>query len=1383
MRGVFLLGMILLVKSASAQKDFNFIAFSTKSGLSSNTVNSVIQDKQGLIWMGTSDGLNKFDGSNFTVYNHNEADSSSIPSNSVTCLLEDRKGRIWVGTSGGGLAYYNPRLNSFIPFEGDGSMGRKSQFNVKALYEDRQGQIWVGTFGGYRVIDPLTLKVRNIEINTVLHSGINTLAILAFYQDHAGHIWIGTNDGLIRTDKLSKKMEVFFHNSSDPESISDNIVRAITVDQKGRLFFGTNKGLNMLMPDQKSFRRFLRSDNSQASLSEDIIYAAKPAPDGQLWIGTEDGVGVFDVAALSFSSIKPDRRKSFSLSHKSVRSICIAKTGIIWLGTYQGGVNKFDPNLPLFNLKRSSPFDPRGLASPLVTSFAEYQKGGLFVGTDGGGLHFFDRAKGLFDHIDIRSSIDRSGNPLTVLALDLDQHKQLWIGTYQNGLFVYNPKTGSSRQFLAGSKPGELSLNDIFFVKADSKGLIWVGTNGNGVNVYHPDKKVFIRYNYNEKGPLKMPSNGFMRAVAEDAGGDMWLGSNGTGITVYHRASGKFTIFNKENSQLSDDVVLSILHDKQGNTWVGTNGGGLNLLNSKTKKFSHFGEARGLANGIIYKILEDKAGMIWLSTDKGISSIDPRTKKIKNFGRPNGVQDSPFLVGAGLVAANDELYFGGQDGFNYFSPANLPSNNIMPTVLLTELKVANNVVSPGADAPIAEQISFAKDITLDYGQNFSISYVALNFTAAQQNHYAYRLEGLDQEWNDVGREKTAYYTNLDPGDYKFQVRTSNNDGVWNTKVTSIAVHVRPPLWRTTYAYIFYVLMIAGLLFYSRHRGITKIKNEMALEQEKINARQQIEAHSRESARLHTLDMQKIKFLTNLSHEFRTPISLILAPVDKLLATKQDSAVSAQVKMISRNARRLLNLVNQLLDFRKMEEQELKLNLQQSDLVAFIHEAAAAFQDLSDRKKINLSIDNHITSLHTAFDHDKMERIIFNLLSNAFKFTKGGGEVCLKLTWGIPENDGTQVLSIAVADTGVGISPEAIGRIFDRFFTDNEIPSVLNQGSGIGLSIVREFVELHGGAISVESIPGNGTTFLVTLPVVEVQVLPEITAEPVAALPEENYALDVAVDAEPPFAGTKMPVVLLVEDNDEFRYHLKDALQPYYQIMEAANGKEGWQKALSCHPDLVVSDISMPEMNGILLSQKIKSDKRTSHIPVILLTAVSGEEDQIKGLQSGANDYLTKPFNFNILHTKIRNLLLYNRSVKDAYSRQVQVQGREIEIESTEVKLLNKIVSYIDEKLNNPELSVEDLSKHVGMSRGSLYHKLLEITGLTPIEYIRSVKLKRAVELLEKSDYNVAQIAYMTGFGTPSYFSRLFKSHYHMLPSEYIQARRKQKSESRMNAER
>jgi signal transduction histidine kinase/ligand-binding sensor domain-containing protein/DNA-binding response OmpR family regulator len=1363
---------------AYAQVGINFTSLTTKDGLSSNTVNAIHKDRYGLMWFGTADGLNKFDGTNFTVYRHDAKDNTSIPKNEVLSLYEDKEGRLWIGTSGGGLSYYDRQLNSFVQYRGDGSWKNAANITAKAFCEDNLGNLWVATYGGIRKINLKTNQISEPYLRpNPFHAEI---VVLCLFQDSRHRMWVGTNKGLFLYNDKKNTFKQFDHNEADRTSLSSSIVKAISEDHKGNLWFATFDGLNLLMPDEKSFRVFKSDENSAGSLSNNLVYTVKPYDNDHLWIGTEDGLSVLNTKTFKFTALKPNPRNTFSLTNKSVRCIYFDKEGISWVGTFQGGVNKHDNNLVLFNLVKSDPFDKQGLTAPIVSSFSEYNKDRIFVGTDGGGLHLFNRGSGLFTHFDIKPAGARSGN-LSILALQLDRTGKLWIGTFQNGLFWLDPHSGKYQQFMAGNTRASINQNDIFCIKEDSKGNVWVGTNGKGVNVYDPVNHIFNRFSQypKEKGDLELPLNGFMRSIAEDAAGNVWLGSSGSGIAVFHPGSRTFSVYNKANSDLADDGVLTIFHDSHQTTWVGTNGGGMCRYNVRSHRFISYSEKDGLANGIVYKILEDKAGILWLSTDKGISSFNPKTHQFKNFTKHNGLQDGPFVRGAALRLSNGEMFFGGQDGFNYFEPTSLPANRAIPVVLLTDLKVANNTVVPGDESPLKAQIGVARDIRLAYGQNFSISYVALNYTTPQQNQYSYKLAGFDKEWNYVGNGTTAYYTNLDPGSYVFHVRASNNEGSWNNKETTIKIEVMPPLWRTIYAYAFYLLLSIGLLFYIRNRGIKKIKAEFAVRQEKEHARQLLDQERREAERLHDLDLLKIKFLTNLSHEFRTPISLILAPADKLLAMQRDDATSGQVNMIRRNAKRLLNLVNQLLDFRKMEEHELKLNLSPGDLIAFIREAADAFKDLSERKKIELLVISELESLSATFDRDKIERVIFNLLSNAFKFTHQGGRITLDLSWS-EDGEKQQNLCLKIVDTGIGIPDEFHDMIFQRFFQHDSPDSILNQGSGIGLSITKEFVELHGGEITVSSKPGQGSVFTINLPIMPVNLKIVDTDIPgagdIQAGPEDNSEPDFNAAA----VQTSIATVLLVEDNDEFRFYLKDNLKAYYQIVEASHGKEGWQKTLSCHPQLVVSDISMPYMNGIELSKKIKSDKRTSHIPVILLTAISGEKDQISGLESGANDYLTKPFNFEILNAKIKNLLVYNRTLKDAYSKQIHVVGQEVVIESADAKLLNVIVSYIEEKLNDPELSVEDLSKHVGMSRGSLYHKLLELTGLSPIEYIRSVKLDRAAALLEKSDYNVAQIAYMTGFGTPSYFSRMFKVKFNQLPSEYMNTKRKD-SKTRLDA--
>lgn len=544
-----------------------------------------------------------------------------------------------------------------------------------------------------------------------------------------------------------------------------------------------------------------------------------------------------------------------------------------------------------------------------------------------------------------------------------------------------------------------------------------------------------------------------------------------------------------------------------------------------------------------------------------------------------------------------------------------------------------------------------------------------------------------------------------------------------------------------------------------------------MEQEKV----QREQERKEAERLREFDRLKTKFLTNLSHEFRTPISLILGPVDNLLVQEKSERAAGNLYLIKRNARRLLNLVNQLLDFRKMEEHELKLQASEGELVSFVKEAADSFNDLAERKKIDFVFTGEVDKPYTLFDHDKIERILFNVLSNAFKFTLAGGRISLALeNHDDPSGTEKKWVAITVSDTGMGIPADKKEKIFERFFQNTTPASVLNQGSGIGLSITKEFVKMHGGTIEAESEPGKGATFLIRLPFTPIEA-PQAIGE---ILPQITKPAAETEQAEAPSAGvasvtakTEMPSLLLAEDDEDFRFYLKDNLRFHYKVFEAANGKEGWQKALANHPQLIASDVNMPDVDGIAFTQKIKSDKRTGHIPVILLTALAGEEDQLKGLGAGANDYITKPFNFEVLNTKIKNLLLLNRTLKNTYTKQIKVLAPEAPVESPDEKLLQTVGLYLEENLTNPQLSVEELSRHVGMSRSSLYARLLELTGQTPVECIRSVKLDKAV-LLEKSEMNIAQIGYSVGFATPNYFAKSFKAKFNMLPSEYMNKMRK-----------
>ncbi|WP_343532839.1 two-component regulator propeller domain-containing protein [Pedobacter sp.] len=1341
-----------------------------KDGLSSNTVNAILKDKYGLMWFATEDGLNKFDGSSFTVYRYKLNDTNGLQSNDVRALYEDRTGNLWVGTSGGSLSLLDRKNDSFITLPANKDNALSSNV-VRSICGDYKGKIWVATFNGVDEIAPTTRKVTNYLKQVNKKGAFPSLTFNYLYEDSKRRLWVASTNGLYYLDRTKRSFSLFRNQAADHLGLENQSINTIVEDKFGAVWVGTTRGLFVLPSGGKDFVRFENKLGGMAIPLNISIASLVVAPNDELWVGTDDGLYIMNLKNGQINRYKPNSRDIYSLTGKSIGCIYYDRDGIYWLGPFHGGVCKYDTNLNLFHLMKSNMLDKNGLNGSVVTSFEAY-KGNIFVGTDGGGLNLFNRKTELFTRYSNKLPDGSALNSISIMAMELTKKQKLYIGTYSNGLVVMDLNNQHISQFKQGSSLGQLNSNDVFCLKEVSSGQIWLGTNGGGVNVLDEENKVLVKYCKNPKAvnEIDYPGNNFVRFIEQDNQGKIWVGSYGSGIAVFDDKRNTFSVLNKLNSKLPNDLATAVLKDSKGNMWVGTFSGGLSLYNSASKQFTTYAEEQGLNNASVWAIEEDKQGRIWVSTNKGISSFDRKTHKFTNYGTHNGVQNNNFVLGAGLSTADGEIYFGGADGFNYFDPKYFSKNKNLPPVIFTDLKISNTSVMPSDDGPISEHISVAKDIYLDYKQSFSLSFASLNYTAPEQNQYSYQLEGFDKDWIAAGTSKSVSYTNLDPGDYVFHVKASNNDGVWNGKETSIKIHVRPPFWRTIYAYILYFVIIAGTLLYIRHRGIEKLRKEFASVQEKMKADQARIQERQEAERFRELDQLKIKFLTNLSHEFRTPLSLILGPLDKLLSVERETEIKAPLQMIKRNTKRLLNLVNQILDFKKVEERELRLDIAETDIVAFVKDVLESFNDLSDRKQIQLVFKSQLRYLNVAFDLDKIERVLFNLLSNAFKFTSTGGTISIELeTLEQSSEKGKSLIVIKVADTGIGIPQEIQSKVFDRFYQADGIAPVLNQGSGIGLSIAKEFVKLHGGDITVQSEPNVGSVFTIRLPFEKTDFAEEVTID---------FSNDISAVQEveelpaSQLESTELPVILLVEDNEDFRFYLKDSLKSYYRVYEAANGQEGWQKALANHPQIIVSDINMPYMNGIEFSKKLKADKRTNHIPIILLTAITGQEEQIKGLETGANDYLTKPFNFEILNAKIKNLLDLNQKLRDTYTKQIKVQSPEIVIESHSDRLLNKVMLYIEENLNNSKLSVEDLSKHVGMSRGSLYHKILELTGLSPIEYIRSVKLEKAVALLEKSDLNVSQIAYMVGFATPNYFAKSFKAKYNMQPSEYINQKRK-----------
>lgn len=1338
------------------QKDYNFINFNTKNGLASNTINAILKDKYGFMWFGTENGLNKFDGLNFTLYRHRETDSSTIGRGTVMALQEDKDGNLWVGTNIT-LSLYNRSLNNFTNFD-------FSQLGwIRSLRADYLGNIWVGTYTGLYYFNPKTRKVIAYKANLAQKDKLNSDVILCVFEDSKNNIWIGTNGGLHLFNRKKGNFKRFLHQEGDQLSISDNVVRTIAEDRNGNIWLGTDEGgLNVMELRTQTFKYFKHVTTDVSSLSSNRVYKISFDTLGKLWIGTEEGLNIFEPSNGKVLRIENSSSSKYSgigsfIGH-STREIYLDKCGIAWISTLQNGVNKYDSNLAFFNHKQFNPLDANGLSAGVINAFEEGPSGEIYIGTDGGGLNVFNKKTGLTKHFLLNGT---NGKAKTILALER-LGNELWVGTYLDGLYVINIGTNAVKNISIHKSKTDFSNIPINCLKADKQGDIWIGTNGNGIYKYSIEENKMLHFSevLSQKGIRNLSLNGYITAIEEDKQGNLWFGANGSGLAKYNPQQNTLDILNHGNSNLPIDRVLSIYCDKLGQIWVGVLGGGLSLYDAKTKKFIQYGENHLLSNDVIYKILEDESGKLWVSTNKGISTFDAKKRIFKNYTYHNGIQQSTFNVGAGLKTSSGEMYFGGLDGFNFFNPNALNRNRNTPSLVITDLKIGNKSVNPVDNSEITEPIAVAKKIELSYKQNFSLDFVALNYTAPHESQYAYMLEGFDKEWNNVGSVTTAVYTNIDPGHYRFRLKAKSEDGSWHTPEKVIEIVVNPPFWRTYYAYFSYVLILAITFWTLRRRAIQKLRNEFALAQERLEVKHLIEKERTEAERKMELEKLKIKFLTNLSHELKTPLTLVLNPIENLLFKEENREKADTLNLINRNAKRLLNLVNQLLDFRKIEDNELKLNLSENDLIVVAKEIFDSFKYISERKNIQLDFESSITEYYTVFDKDKVERILLNLLSNAIKFTNENGNVYFHI-----EADAKNGIKLIIGDTGIGLPNDMLEKIFDRFYQINNPANILNQGSGIGLSITQEFVKLHGGNIKVESEEDMGSVFTVYLPLLEMTRTQSVNK--VIQLEELTNTSFTHEIASKETNKIDKPVLLLVDDSEDLRTYLKESLKEKYKVVEASDGKHGWQKALASHPAIIVSDINMPNIDGIALVKKLKNDNRTKHIPVILLTVLAEEIDQLKGLETGANDYLTKPFSFQLLNMKINNLLNLNSSLKDTYSKQINLGTAEVDIETEDEKFLMKIIRHIEENISEADLSIEELSKEMNMSRGTLYSRVLHLTGEKPVEFVRSIKLKKAAMLLEKSDLKISQIGYEVGFSNPNYFARAFRAKYNVSPSEYI----------------
>jgi signal transduction histidine kinase/ligand-binding sensor domain-containing protein/DNA-binding response OmpR family regulator len=1360
--------LLLICEFAYAQQtQLQFSRLDLSNGLSNNQVNTIYKDSQGYMWFGTVAGLNRYDGYQFKVFKHNARDPKSLSDDFINGISELPDDKLLIDTRAG-LNIFDLEKQQFdhdiVAFFKNLGIPITTIIGVK---KDKSGNFWFNAGAdGVFVYNVPKKRTVHLKCADYVPNALGSAPVTHIQSDAKGDMYVlHTDKSFERFDISNLKVKTRYHNLKVKDKTAFKRLRFF-IDDSGAVFiwsFNGQEGLTYYQPALKEVKYF---SQKAGGLNNNLVTGVIQDENGNIWIGTDHGgINILNKKTLKIDYVQNREDDPKTLSQNSVVSLYKDNAGIIWVGTFKKGISYYHKNIIKFPLFRHLASDSGSLPYDDVNRFVEDERGNLWLGTNGQGLIYYNRKTQTYKSYRHQADNPNSISNDIVVSLFIDDEKKLWIGTYFGGLdcfdgqnfknYRHNPNDANSI--------GDDRIWDI--IEGDDKKL-WIGTLGAGVDVLDRSNGIFSHYKaYSSANSV---GSNFITALLKDKHGNAYIGTS-SGLDFWEKKTGKFRHFDADphlKNSLSNGNVYDILEDSYGYIWVTTRDG-LNRYDPKNNQFVVFRVDKGLSDNNTLNIVEDKNHNLWVSTTRGLTFI--KVKKtanglaytFRNYDQQDGLQGREFNVNSGYITKNGELIFGGANGFNLFKPEEIRTDHTKPEITLSDLQIANKSIA--VDEEVDGQVILDKtlnstpNLSLNHKNNvISIEFTALNYFNPDKIRYRYMLEGFDKTWQEpLGNLRRATYTNLDPGSYLFRVFSTNSAGDWVSNEKRISIKILPPFWKTPLAYLLYLALASGILFLIRHRGIQKLKREFSLEQERHEAK-----------RMHDLNLMKIKFFTNVSHEFRTPLSLIITPMEKLIKQTDDEGKKQQMQMIHRNGRRLLNMVNQLLDFRRMEVQQLKLDYKLGDLVDFIKDLTYSFTDIAEKKNIKFHFESELTSLITAFDYDKIERILFNLLSNAFKFTPESGAVTVSLSSALNGSDQTCLL-ISVSDNGIGIEEDKLNRIFDRFFQSDIPGSLVNQGSGIGLSITKEFVRMHGGEVWAESKVGVGSTFTVKIPFDEADVTIvensklSFTIKPTLRdTPEENNPVHVS-------GFNKKPVLLLVEDNDDFRFYLKDNLSEFYQIYEAANGKEGWQKVLSVHPDLVVSDINMPEMNGIDLCKKIKGDVRTADTPVILLTALTGEEVQLSGLETGANDYVMKPFNFEILVFKIRNQLKQLDSSRIKYKKQVDISPKSDEIESVDEKFMRQLSALIESNVSNADYSVDQLSQEMNTSRVSLYKKVLLLTGKSPVEYIRFYRLRKATQLLEKSQLTISEVAYEVGFNNPKYFTKYFKQEFNMLPSVYI----------------
>lgn len=1310
-------GIIPLVLPA-ASTDFWFRHFSVEDGLSSNSVRAIMQDKYGFMWLGTDDGLNRYDGTTIKVYNLNPQGANDYISS-----LYDTTDNIWVGTEGG-VYIFDYETESFELFKVLTAQGDSIKSNVNHIAEDRDGNLWFSTVG--QGIFKYNISKHYLEHYEFKDANGLMASVLV---DSENQIWAVTNWGSPTVSKLNKaenKFEPFPITYEAGQYDSNSLV--MLEDSEHALWLGTWEcGLQKI--DRYTGKAITYLHPSEGKGATHIHSLMEYAPH-QLLIGSDDGLLLFNTLTCEHQLFTEDETNPYSLSNRFVYPIVKDREGGIWVGTYYGGVNYLSPNTGQFECFAHSRFY-NSVNGTVIGRFCEDSSGYIWIASDDGGLSRFAPKDKQFTHYmpdEHRNSL--SYHNVHALCMDDDD---LWIGTYTGGVNVLNTKTGTFRVYT--TKGGDLTTLDgtsSYAIFRDREKRIWV-TSMAGINLYNREEDNFIRVKDLESLTID---------IDQDADGNIWFSTQGKGLFKYNpdKKTWKNYVYSNTPGALVNDQVNCVLIDGNGNMWVGTMNG-LCKYDAGEDRFEAI--PLDIPSRNICGIVEDQH-VLWLTTTKGLVRYAPG-ESCQVFTRSDGLQSEQFLPNAALKASDGKIYVGSVNGFNAFYPYQIKMNKVLPPVVITGLEIFNKEIRIG-DKKLPKALNWMAELDLSYKDHvFSLLYASLSYCTPEKNQYAYKLEGFDKDWNYVGSQNKATYTNLPAGTYVFKVKATNNDGIWSNQEASLKITIHPPFyWSTASKILYFIWVCIALTFFIRFL-LKRTEKKHTAEINQLNVSKEKEVHE-----------AKIKFFTMIAHEIRTPVSLIIGPLEKIMKSSipMPAVLRDDLNIIDRNSQRLLFLVNQLLDFRKVEQEGITMRYASQNIRQLLQAVCERFKPFITQHGAHLEVEYPDADFTAMVDSEAITKLISNLLTNASKYTKD------KVILSCVVQPEQHTFVVKVTDNGIGISEEDRKKIFKPFYQamDNK------PGTGIGLSIVKSIVESHNGCIEVESEINKGSSFIVTLPIEQVGATAQ---EGEAGVLNPTIPEDILSESLPVVSSKDKPLMLIVDDNEEMLNFLSSSFSAQYSILTAEDGVEALEKLKEHEVTLIVSDWMMPRMDGVEFCKALRADQAISHIPFILLTAKTDTNSKIEGMDCGADAYIEKPFSVQYLEACIKNLLDLRNLLRQKFSKMPMVPLNSIASNSVDNKFLTRINEIIEQNFSEPELTIDFLAEQLGISRSSLFSKIKTLANVTPNELIQIVRLKKAAALLAENKYRINEICYMVGFNSPSYFAKCFQKQFGIKPGEFV----------------